>query len=135
MPFYKNDEQIYTVMDVLIARLRNEKPNPVDALSSSHMNVRITLSDPAAQITFQGKKRPVNVIYGLSDGRATLEISMTADQMHLILLDKYSIKKGFTSGELKVRGPVWKAMSFAEIFAKGREHYPQVLKDQGLVYA
>lgn len=133
MPFYQNAEQIYAVMDALIERLRGDEPNPVDALASSRMNVRIALSDPEAEITFEGRKRPVNVVYGPAKGRATLEISMTADQMHLILLDEYSIKKGFSNGELKVRGPVWKTMSFADIFAKGREYYPQVLQEQGLL--
>jgi len=32
-----------------------------------------------------------------------------------------------------VRGPIWKALSFADIFQKGRVFYPRVLKDQGLV--
>ena len=46
-------------------------------------------------------------------------------------LDKYSIKQGFANGELQVRGPIWKALSFADIFQKGRAYYPDVLKDQG----
>jgi hypothetical protein len=132
MPFYKNAEQIYAVMQGLIDHMRNETPNPVETLASSHMNVRIVLTGPDAEFTFEGRKRPVDVVYGPANGRATLEISMTADHMHLILMDEYSIKKGFSNGELKVRGPVWKAMSFAEIFEKGREYYPQVLQEQGL---
>ncbi len=132
MPFYKNAEQIYAVMQGLMDHMRHETPNPVDTLSSSRLNVRILLADPDAEITFDGRKRPVDVAYGPANGRATLEISMTADHMHRILLDEYSIKKGFSSGELKVRGPVWKAMSFAETFEKGRKYYPQVLQELGL---
>ena len=132
MVFYKSADQIYTIMQALFESLRNENPNPVDTLVSTRLNIRISLSDPEAQITIKARRPPVEVIYGKSDGRADLEIGMTADQMHLILLDKYSIKTGFTNGELKVRGQVWKALSLSDIFIKGRTYYPKVLQDHGL---
>jgi hypothetical protein len=108
------------------------KPDPVDALASSHMVIRINLTDPDSHITINGRKRPVTIDYGQPNGRADLEIGMTADVLHLILLNEYSIKRGFSNGELKVRGPIWKALSFAEIFKKGRTYYSQVVGDQGL---
>ena len=132
MPFFVDAKQLYTVMQALFESMRDMTPDPVDALVSSRMMIRINLTDPDATITIDGRKRPVAVHYGLPDGRADMEIGMKADQLHLILLDQYSIKQGFSNGELKVRGPIWKALSFADIFQKGRAYYPQVLKDQGL---
>ena len=132
MAFFKDANQIYSTLQALFELLRDETPNPVDTLVSSHLSIRLSLTDPEAQITLNGKKRPVKVDYGQSNGRADLEISMMADQLHLILLDQYSIKKAFANGELKVRGPVWKTMTFADIFIKGRNYYPQVLREQGL---
>ena len=133
MPFYSDAEQIYTVMQALFVSMRDMKPDPVDAMVSSRMMLRINLSDPDATITIDGRKRPVAINYGSPNGRADMEIGMTADVLHLILLDEYSIKGGFSNGELKVRGPIWKALSFADIFQKGRTYYPQVLEDQGLI--
>ena len=132
MPFYKNAEQIYNVMQALFDKLRDIEPDPVETLVSSRMTFRINLIDPEAQITVNGRKRPVTVDYGSKDGRADLEIEMEAETLHLIMLDKYSVKRGFSNGELKVRGPIWKALSFAEIFQKGRSFYPEILKDQDL---
>ena len=132
MPYFSDAKQIYTVMQALFERMRDMKPDPVNALVSSRMIICIHLTDPEAYITINGRNRPVKIDYGPSNSRADMEIEMTADQLHLILLDEYSIKRGFSKGELKVRGPIWKALSFADIFQKGRVYYPQVLKQQGL---
>lgn len=131
MPFYSDADQIYKVMQALFNRMRGITPNPVDALVSSHMVIRISVTDPDAQITINGRKRPVIIDYGSSNGRADMEIEMAADILHLILLDEYSVKQGFSNGEVRVSGPIWKALSFADIFQKGRAFYPQVLQDQG----
>lgn len=132
MTFFTDANQIYTTMQMLFEQLRHENPNPIDTLVASHLSIRLKLTNPAAQILINGKKRPVEVSYGLTNGRVDLEIEMTADHLHQILLDEYSIKKGFANGELKVRGPVWKTLAFADIFMKGRTYYPQVLQKQGL---
>lgn len=133
MPFYSDEKQIYSVMQALFDNLQDMKPDPIDALVSTHMKIRINIKDPDAIITINGRKRPVTVDYGLLNGRADLELEMAADTLHLILLDSYSVKDGFTKGELKVRGPIWKALSFSEIFQKGRVYYPKVLEDHNLV--
>jgi hypothetical protein len=133
MTFYNDDKQIYTVMQTLFENMSDMTPDPVDALVSSHIMFRINLTEPDACITINGRKRPVTIEYGSTNGRADIEIGMTAETLHLILLDQYSIRQGFSNGELKVRGPIWKALSFADIFQKGRVFYPRVLKDQGLV--
>ena len=132
MPYYTDAQQIYTVMQALFESMREMNPNPVDSLVSSHMSIRLNLTDPDAQITINGRQRPVTIDYGPANGRTDMEIGMTAERLHLILLDEYSIKQGFANGELKVSGPIWKALSFADIFQKGRTYYPQVLQDQGL---
>ena len=131
MPIFKDTKQVYEVMQALFASMSDMRPDPVDALVSSRMVIRINLTDPEAHITINGRKRPVTIDYGSPNGRADMEIEMTAETLHLILLDEYSIKTGFSNGELKVRGPIWKALSFADIFKKGRTYYPKVLQDQG----
>jgi hypothetical protein len=132
MPFYKNDEQIYTVMQALFEKMRKMNPNPVDALASSRMVIRIKLANPNAQITINGRRRPVTIDYGSINGRVDMEILMKAETLHLIMLDEYSIKQGFSNGEVKVNGPIWRALSFADVFQKGRTYYSEVLQDQGL---
>jgi putative sterol carrier protein len=132
MPYFTDAKQIYTVMQALFESMRDMQPDPIDALVSSHMVIRLALTNPDAHITIHGRQRPVRVDYGPPNGRADMEIGMMADTLHLILLDQYSVKQGFMNGEIKLRGPIWKALSFVDVFQKGRTFYPQVLQDQGL---
>jgi len=133
MSYFTSAEQIYTVMKSLFQNLNRMEPNPVNALRSINMVICITLTDPDANITFNGRNRPVTIDYGSPNGRADMVIGMSADTLHLILLDEYSIRRGFSNGELKLRGPIWKALSFADIFQKVKAYYPKVLKEQGLI--
>jgi len=132
MPFYKDSEQIYNVMQALFENMSNMSPDPVDALVSTHMVISVQLTDPDARITIHGRRRPVRIEYGAPNGRADLVIGMTSEILHRILLDDYSVKQGFMKGDLTVQGPIWKAMSFVDVFKNGREFYPKILQDQGL---
>ncbi|MFC1997132.1 hypothetical protein ACFLXI_05930, partial [Chloroflexota bacterium] len=79
MPFYTDSKQIYSVMQALFENLRDMTPDPVDALVSTHMVIRLNLTNPDADITINGRKRPVTIDYGPPNGRADMEIGMTAD--------------------------------------------------------
>jgi hypothetical protein len=132
MSVFESEEQIYQVMQALFDSMKEGDPDPVRTMASSRLTFRVSLTDPTAHITINSRKRPVSIDYGAPNMRADLEIGMSAQTLHLILLDQYSIKQGFSNGELKVRGPIWKALSFADIFKQGRTFYPKVLQEQGL---
>jgi hypothetical protein len=133
MPFYTDPEQFYAVMETLFKRLRGESPNPVEALVASRMVLRFRLSDPPAAITINGRRKPVGITYGNTRVRSDLTADLSADALHRILLGERSLKSALAERELKVRGPVWKTMTMGEILRQMRVHYPQVLRDQGLV--
>ena len=124
MSFYANAESLYAVLETLFEHLREDASNPVDALVASRLVVRFQLEDPPASITINGRRKPVQVIYGDSPVRPVLEAQLSADTLHHVLLDEIS---------LKVRGPVWKTRSMAEILRQGRAYYPQVLRDHHLL--
>jgi hypothetical protein len=133
MPFYSSAESLYTVMRVLFEYLRQDASNPVDALVASRLVVRFQLEDPLASITINGRRRPVQVTYGDSPVRPVLDAQLSADTLHRVLLDEISLKKAVADRTLKVRGPVWKTRSMAEILRQGRTYYPQVLRDHHLL--
>jgi hypothetical protein len=133
MPFYANAESLYAVLQTLFEHLRQDASNPVDALVASRLVVRFDLDDPAASITINGRRQPVQVTYGNSPVRPVLDVQMSADTLHRVLLDEISLKKALADRTLKVRGPVWKTGSMAEILRQGRAYYPQVLRDHHLL--
>jgi hypothetical protein len=133
MSFYQTEQQIYSVMAAFFDQVQDMEPNPVEALISARLILRLRLSSPDAMITVSGRQSPIRIDYGETNGRADLEIAMTAEIFHLILLDAYSTKQGFMNGEIQVKGPIFKALAFVDFFVKGRALYPQILEEQKLV--
>lgn len=132
MPFFADDEQLYAVAETLFTRLQEEDPGATDSVLASHLVIRLRTSKPAAEFTLNGRRRPVQISYGPSHPRPTLDIKLAADTLHRILMDELSLKKALANGQLEVHGPVWKATVLADVFHGGQAIYPQVLEEQGL---
>jgi hypothetical protein len=65
--------------------------------------------------------------------RPQLDVELTADSLHRILLKELSLRKALGSGAMKVRGPVWRTVALEEILHHGQDLYPQVLHETGLI--
>ena len=135
MPFYASDEQLYQTLQVLFERLRLQTPNPIDQLANVRLLVRLRFKDPIAEIVVNGRTRPVTLHYG--DGsstlRADLEAELSCDTLHRILTHDLALKSAIANRQMKVVGPIRKTNSLAAILEEGRNLYPAVLKDQGLI--
>jgi hypothetical protein len=133
MANFSDSEQFYTTTKALFARIAEEDPGAADAILASHLVIRVRSSDPEAEITINGRKRPLQTTFGPSPVRPTLDIELAADTLHQIMLGEQSMKKALADGRLKVRGPAWKAMALADLFRRGQTLYPEVLRERGLV--
>lgn len=132
MPFFADTEQLYACTQAFFERLQETDPRAADAVLASHLLVRLRSTEPAVEITIDGRRRPLQIIYGPSRLRPMLDIELTADTLHRIMLGEQSMKKALGNGRLKVRGPVWKASALADLFHHGQAIYPGVLREQGL---
>ena len=133
MPFFENSEQLETCMRALFAGIEQDDPGAADAISASHLVIRLQCMEPAAELTINGRQRPARTTFGPSAIRPVLDIELAADTLHGIMLGEQSMTKALSNGLLKVRGPVWKATALAELFRRGQKLYPDVLSEQGLV--
>lgn len=132
MPVYANDDQLYACTKALFSRIAEEDPGAADAILASRLVIRLRLSGPVAELTINGRQRPVQTTFGPSTLRPTLEIDMQADTLHCIMLGELSLRSALSDGQLQVRGQVWKAMALADLFRRGQSLYPQVLREHGL---
>jgi hypothetical protein len=132
MAFFTDSDQLYTCAKALFTRIDEEDPGASDAILTSHLVIRLHCTDPDAEFTLNGRRRPVQITYGPAKVRPTMDIELAADTLHRILLSELSLKKAMGNGLLKVRGPVWKVTVLADIFYRGQAIYPQILRDQGL---
>ena len=133
MPFYASSEQFYNAMQLLFERLRSSEANPVDKLAASHLSIRMRFSNPSAEIAVNGRQKPVTITYGPSQDRPDLDVEMSIDTFHKILTHEVSLKSAFANRQMKVLGPIWKTAPLADILTAGREIYPQILREQGLI--
>ena len=132
MAIYADSQQLYACARALFDQIQEQHPEAAKAILASHLVIRLRTTDPTVEITINGRKNPVEITYGPTRLRPTLDIELAADTLHQVLLGERSLKKAFAGGLLKVRGPVWKTSELADLLDQGRQIYPQVLKEQGL---
>jgi hypothetical protein len=130
MPFYSNSESYYANMRTLFACVQENHPKATEAIGKSKINIRIHTSNPTADIMVLGRERPVRTTFGENGVKPDIEIDMTADTFHKILLDDLSLRTALGNGQMKVKGPIWKAMTLSDLFTVSRECYPHIVKGQ-----
>ena len=133
MSIYADRNQFYACTKALFARIEEEDPGAGDAILASHLVMQLRSTQPDAEININGRRRPLQITYGPSTVRPTLDIELPADTLHRILLGELSTKKALANGKVKIRGPVWKATDLEHLFRQSQSLYPEILREQGLV--
>jgi putative sterol carrier protein len=130
MSVYPNSQALYTNLEVLFSTLQAQEPQAVEALARSRLAIRIRLSEPAALVAINGRAHPVEIKYGVDGMRPDLDIELSADSLHAILMGELSLKRALASGAMRVRGPVWKTSARGRILKRGKLLDTQILKIQ-----
>ena len=131
MAVYTDTKQLYRYVQALFTRIAENDPTAADAILASKMVIRMRCTEPDAEITINGRQRPLETTFGPTRSRPTLEIDLSADTLHAIMLGELKIKKAIADRLLTARGPVWKAGALADLFHQGQALYQQVLDEQG----
>ena len=129
MPVFKNSEQLYSCLKILFTRIGEEDTGANQKVSASHLVMRLRCKDPGAEVVIDGRSNPVKITYGASNLRPDLDVEITADALHYILLGQLKLTKALGSGSLKFKGPVWKSFVMEDIFRRGQAIYPQILRE------
>jgi hypothetical protein len=130
---YTDSDQLYTCIKALFSRIAAQDSGAADEILASHMVIRLRCTEPAAEFTINGRRRPLQTVFGPSSLHPTLKIDLSADTLHRIMLGDLSLKTALARGLLKVQGPVWKSNGLGDLFRQSQVLYRQVLIDQGLL--
>lgn len=128
MAVYGSTDEFYQVMQEVLMRLEAD-PEAVREFAGTKMAVRIRGTDPAVELVIDGRHNPVQASVGPAAGRTDLELSLSTDLLHEILLGRAGIKDSFMSGQVKVSGNIFRAMRLAGPFRHVQQIYPQVLQE------
>jgi hypothetical protein len=131
-PFFSTAEQLYTCAQALFERVQQADPAATAQITNGRLVICLRCTEPTAEITVNGRQRPLQLIYGPSNIRPELDVELTGDNLHQILLGQLTLKKAVATRLLKVKGPVWKVAALYDLFARGQTLYPQILRDHGL---
>jgi hypothetical protein len=131
MPVYSNAEILQTTLKSLFARVGKD-PQAVQSVVSSRLILRLRVTAPEADVVINGRKNPPQVTYDQISLRPDLEINLSADALHSILLGELRLSSAVASKQLVVRGPIFKTFVFEDIFHSAQAFYPSVLEEQGL---
>ena len=131
MAVYQSSEHFYQVMkDVFDYVIQH--PQHLESFSKSNLVIRMSITEPDAEILLDGRQPPLEVFFGQRPGRANLEISLPADLLHDLWLSKESTRAAFFTGKIKTRGNLLKALQLTEVFAEAEQIYPTVARRYGL---
>lgn len=132
MPIYTNDAQLYSCFKALFSVIEAHDPKAADALLKASIAITFNCSTPSASITIDGRKAPVQLLYGAKNYKSTIEVALSADTLHCLLLGEIRLTQAIGSDLLNLKGPVWKTLSLADIFHYAQQFYPDILKNHGL---
>jgi len=127
--YYTNTDQFIQNMRTLFERVAKEDPEATRSVSNSRLIIRLQVHSPEAKILINGRHNPVVISYEAGSLKPDIDISLPADTLHRILLKDLSLKQALASGQMRVRGPILKTFALEDIFHKGQEIYPQVLRE------
>jgi hypothetical protein len=131
MPVFQNSEQLYSILELLFDKIK-QQPAAAQSLQASRLIIRLSCKNPEAAVVINSRSQPIQVSYGPSTLRPDLDVDLTADALHQILLAEMPLRKALASGQMKVRGPIWKTPALEAILHRGQDYYPQIARDHGL---
>jgi hypothetical protein len=132
MSFYTSSDQFYELTRALFDRVQEEDKTAAEALNKAKLLIRFNCSEPEAVITINGRRVPAEVTYGVNKIRPEVDVRLTADSFHRILLGDLRLSKALASREIELRGPARKALVLAGLFHECQSIYPQILLEHGM---
>jgi hypothetical protein len=132
MPVFPTSDQLLQTLEMLFERVQDGYPDTMRKVSSARVIIRFRCHDPQAEITMNARKNPVQFDFGETKFRPDIDIELSGNILHAILLGEIGLSKALGMGELKVKGPVWKAFVLQDVFQHGQALYPAILEEVGI---
>ena len=132
MSVFADTEQFYAAMRMLFDQIREQDSGSTGAVTASHLIIRLRCISPQGEININGRQAALHIEYGPSPVRPDLDVELTGNALHQILMAELPLKKALAGGQMRVRGPLMKIFALEEILHHGQALYPEVARRLGL---
>ncbi|MBK8905682.1 MAG: SCP2 sterol-binding domain-containing protein [Anaerolineaceae bacterium] len=128
---FRDETHFYDCLGQLFDQVEADMPQAADSLLKAKLSIRFNVTEPAALLLINAKKRPLQIEYGRAHNhKPDLEVDITGEALHQILLGQLSLTKAVGSKKVKPKGPVWKVMALADLFYHAQKIYPSIYEAQ-----
>jgi putative sterol carrier protein len=128
---YQDTEHLYKTLQQLFEQLEQYNPTAAADFSRSRLIVRLNTTEPEGVVVLNGRTTPITTLFGEEARlRPDLDITLTANALHQILLGELSLTKALGQRDLQVKGSIFKATALANLFRQSQSIYPQLWNDQ-----
>ena len=115
-----NSEEFMVTLRQTVAGLSPET-EALTAFNQSNLVIRVHFEDLATQVTFDG--RMGEVFWTETPGRADLELHLTSLLFHEVMVGTRSLRESITDGSIRIKGNLFRALSFAELLRSAKPLY------------
>ena len=132
MPVFENKAKMQEVLGQLFVSLLGD---PVVGPNFTKANVvmKYNITDPDATLwLFPGKDSDEAVVWGSTDAKADVEMSLSGDTCHKFWLKHISMPVALAKGLIKTKGPLPKVLKLLPLLKPAYEMYPEHAKAHGL---
>ena len=130
MPYFRDREQLYQVLDALFTRLKAD-PVLCAGLSEADFVLRFKYTEPQGQVTIDLRDHSFTWEFGETTLKSDLDMSQSADTAHLFWLGKLNVIRAIATRKVVSRGQVSKALKLLPVINNSFGLYRQALKDLG----
>jgi len=134
MGMFSSDKELYDIMGTFMQGASTH-PEMGPKIRDSRIVIRFEYSDPEATITVDAKNpdddKYFRVLFGPSDLKADVVMTMSADIAHRFWLGKVNLTAALTRGQMKAVGPISQIMKLLPAIKPAYSIYPEHLKALG----
>ena len=132
MPVFENKEKMQTVLGELFVNLLSD-PVVGPKFNKANVAIQYNITDPAAtMVMIPGEEPEKAVIWGSTDIKADVEMTLSGDTCHKFWLKHISMPVALAKGLVKTKGPMPKVLKLLPLLKPAYEMYPDHARAHGL---
>jgi len=132
MPVFENKEKMQTVLGGLFEKLLSD-PGFGPKFVQSDITIKFNISDPNAELwVTPGDGTTGEVIWGGTDLKATVEMTLSGDTCHKFWLKEIAMPIALAKGLIKAKGPMPKILKLLPLLKPAYAAYPDWARSHGL---